>query len=78
MELLLSGIALQALALALLALVVVDGDSDRALLVKLRSDGRADQDRDEAAEARRRNLVRTLIGLFVGGTLLALLGVPRI
>lgn len=78
MELVTIGVALQALSLALLALLTLNGDAGRVLLVRLRSDGRADRVPDHAAEARRRQLLRALLGLFLSGTLVALVGLPRL
>ncbi len=77
MELLLSGIALQMLALALLALVAT-GEPGEPLLLRLRENGRPEQVPDEDVSHRRRRLWQGLVGLFIGGTMLALLGLPRL
>jgi hypothetical protein len=78
MELLLTGVALQGVALALMALLLGNRDSGKALLVRLRADGRHEQAPDPDLLARRQQYLRVLVTVFAGGTVLALAGFVRI
>lgn len=79
MDPLLVGVAVQALALALIAALALDGGAGRTLLVRLRADGRSEQRPDHSDDDRFRMLVlRGLVGVFLSGTVLALAGLPRL
>lgn len=78
MELVVLGVAMQALAFVLLALLRADSEGGDPLVIRLREDGASEQVPDDTASLRRRQVLRGVLGLFVGGTMLALLGVPRL